>query len=292
MLVKYVMKTTATYADLVSDIRGIVNGSITTTGSLSASANTSATTFIGTYPAGYYAEANATAYAFSKIHSANNSNISYFKLGFDGVNGIANVTLAQGYVSATDTVSNSYSITYNATIGLNSLGVDPATTPIDIIVNKDNLLIIQHALASGFVSISDVGYNGTSKTFTSQMITTMIVSNTTIAPYVVTPINYRYTNNSIDPGQTVGAYGTTNTGVLTCIAPFNPPYSSTGNVAIMENPVFTYNSDGGNLWSVVYGWNALQQGRFGDKAVYYDTDNVYRYVTIHDDANAFSIAIS
>lgn len=292
MLVKYVMKTTATYANIVSDIRGIVNGSITSTGSLSASANTTATTFTGTYPAGYYAEANATAYAFSKIHSANNSNISYFKLGFDGVKGIANVTLAQGYVSATDTVSNSYSVTYDAVIGLNSLGVDPATTPIDILVNRDNFIIRQTALASGFVSITDIGYNGTSKTFTSQMITTMVVSNTTIIPYVITPINYRYTNNSIDPGQSVGGYGSSNNGVLTCIAPFNPPYSSSGNVAIMENPVFTYSGDGGNLWSVVYGWNILQSGRFSDRAVYSDTDNVYRYVTMHDDSNTFSIAIS
>lgn len=292
MLVKYVMKTSATYANILSDIRGIVNGSITTTGGLSASANTTATTFTGTYPSGYYAEANGSAYAFSKIHSANNSNISYFKLGVDGVNGISNITLAQGYVSATDTVSNSYSITYDNVIGLNSVGVDPATTPIDILVNRDNFLIRQPTLASGFVSISDVGYNGTSKIFTSQMITTMIISNTTTTPYVVTPINYRYTNNSIDPAQSVGDYGTTNTGVLTCIAPFNPPYNSSGNVAIMENPVFTYNVDGGNLWSVVYGWNILQQGRFADRAVYNDTDNIYRYVTIHNDANVFSISIS
>ena len=283
------MKTTATYADLVSDIKGIVNGSITTTGSLSASANTSATTFIGTYPAGYYAEANATAYAFSKIHSANNSNISYFKLGFDGVNGIANVTLAQGYVSATDTVSNSYSKTYDNVIGLNSLGVDPATTPIDIIVNRDNFSIIQRSLASGFVSISDLGYNGSSKIFTSQMITAMIVSNTSIYPYVVTPVNYRYVDNSYLP---VGDYGVTNTGVLTCLTPFNTLYNASGNVAITENPVFTYNTNGGNLWSVVYGWNVLQQGNFADRATYRDSDNVYRYVHIHYITNAFSISIS
>ena len=292
MLVKYVMKTSATYADIVSDIRGIVNGSIMTTGGLSASANTTATTFTGTYPSGYYAEANGSAYAFSKVHSANNSNISYFKLGVDGVNGISSITLAQGYVSATDTVSNSYSDSYDNVIGLNSLGVDPATTPIDIVVNRDNFIIRQPALASGFVSLTDVGYNGTSKTFTSQMITTMIISNTSIVPYVVTPINYRYANNSSDPGQSVGAYGTTNTGVLTSLPPTNVPYNSSGNVAVLENPVFTYNLDGGNLWSVVYGWNSLQQGRFANRAVYNDTDNIYRYVVVLNDSNTYSISIS
>jgi hypothetical protein len=281
MLVKYYMNSTCTYANFLADINGIVNGSITSTGSLSAGANTSLTTFTGTYPAGVYALANnAGTYTYLKTYNANTSTNCYFTIGFNGSNGIANVTLGTGYANATNTysASNTYIFPFPLTIQNYS--------SIDIIMNNNLFYIGNPSTGSYGLGIFDVGYNGVSQAFPNAMVNIFLpvvntISLAAAAQPAINPYSYFFSN---------AGYATTNT-YLTYIIPTTSPYNAVGNVAVVENPVFTYNPAQGNAVSLIYGLNSIVQGEYIPRTVYVDTNSVYRYV-VGTDAQTFSITLT
>ena len=292
MLVKYVMKTGATATQMMSDITGIVTGSITSTGSLGAGANTTATVFYGTYPAGKYALVNATSSTFSKVHSTNNSVISYFQLTRDSSNSIYSMTLGQGYTAANDTFSNSYTqaLTSNISIGSTWAGVDSSKVPIDIIVNDNMFLITQPAIGAMPYGVVDLGYNGVSQAYNSSMINGLIYWTypSTTNPYLIIPTAYKFVDSL---GNIQLNYGLVDVSSIVYQTPADSLYSVSGNVAVLENPIFHYASTTGYIWSVIYGFNKIREGAYSNRATYVDSSNVYRYV-ISTDNYSYSVTIS
>ena len=281
MLVKYYMNSTCTYANFLADINGIVNGSITSTVGLSSGANTALTTFTGTYPSTVYNLANnAGTYTYMKTYNANTSTNCYFTLGFNGANGIANVTLGTGYANSTNTYSASNTYTFPVPIMIQNY------SSIDIILNNNLFYIANPSTGSYGLGIFDIGYNGVSQAFPTAMINIFLpVTNTinlaTGQQSAVNPYSYFFSNAS---------YAITNT-YLTYITPITSPYNAVGNVAVVENPVFTYNPAQGNAVSLIYGLNTIVQGEYVPRTVYVDTNSVYRYV-IGTDNNTFSITLT
>lgn len=296
MLVKYVMNSSATYSDIVTDITGIITGTVTSNSSLSSSANSAATTFYGTYPSGYYAVANSSSFTYSKEHSANTSELCYFRLGFDGAYGIANLTLGGTYTSGSDTVSNAFSYTFPTySVGLNSIGVDPASTPIDIIVNTTGIYLHQPTLSNRFIGVCDLGYNGVSKTFTDSMVNGLFQFSLDniygSGPNITIPYGYKFTDSS-NNNVNYGTYGLINSGFgITTLAPTRPLYDNNANTAVCENPVFFFSYDQANLVSTIYGFNSIANGLYGPRAVYKDGNNIYRYVIPNYGQN-YSITIT
>lgn len=282
MLVKYYMNSTCTYSNLVADITGIVNGSITSTGGLSSGANTSLTTFTGTYPTGYYTVANnAGAYTYVKTYNANTSTNNYFTIGFNGTTGISTLTLGAGYANSTNTYAASYTYTFPQVIGIQTY------SSIDIVINNNLFFITNPSVGAYGAGIFDTGYNGITQAFTSGLTASLIpVSNvtgttagSTLVP--VNPYNWVFANAS---------YGSTTCGI-TAVVPVPAPYNASGNVAVLENPVFQYNPAQGNAISLIYGMNSIAQAEYGARSVYVDNNSIYRYV-IGSDTASYSITLT
>ena len=283
MLVKYYMNSGCTYANMVADINGIVNGSITSTGGLSVGANTALTTFTGTYPSTYYSVANsAGAYTYMKLYNANTSTNNYFTIGFNGTTGISSLTLGAGYANSTNSYAlSSYTYTFPQIIGIQSYA------SIDIIVNNNLFFINNPSVGSYGAGIFDMGYNGVTQAFTSGLTASLMpISNvsgstagSTLIP--VNPYSWVFANSS---------YGTSNS-ALTSVVPIPAVYNSSGNVAVLENPVFQYNQNQGNSVSVVYGLNSITQGEYIARTTYVDNNSVYRYV-VGSDSLTYSITIT
>jgi len=287
MLVKYYMNSTCTYANFVADITGIVNGTITSTGGLSAGANTSLSTFTGTYPSTFYALANgggsgapyANTVTFLKVHNANSATNCYFTLGFNGSTGLANVTLGVGYANSTNvyaTGSNTYVLP--AVIG-------PQTyNSVDIVISNTVFYIDARSIGAYGVGVFDLAYNGVLLNFPNSMVNALIpISNAVVTPLPIVPYSYYLANS------TYTASNTTNI-TLAYTSPATSIFSVAGNVAIIENPVFVAPSYQANALSLVYSLNALVQGEYAAKSVYSDTSSNYRYV-VATDSTTWSINV-
>ena len=69
MIVKYNMLGNITSEQFKSDIVGLIRGTISNVGGLSAGCDSARTTFTGTYPAAKYTLVGAGTNTFSKVHS-------------------------------------------------------------------------------------------------------------------------------------------------------------------------------------------------------------------------------
>lgn len=275
------MNSTCTYNNFVADITGIVNGSITSTGGLSAGANTSLTTFTGSYPSTYYTAANtAGAYTYVKTYSANSSTNNYFTIGFNGTTGISSLTLGVGYANSTNTYTASNTYTFPAVIGIQTY------SSIDIVINNNLFYITNPSSGAYGAGVFDLGYNGMTQNFTAQQ-TAAIMPVSNLVSTTLIPVNpYAYTLNSYSYTST-----NTTTAGLSYVIPTSGPYNASGNVAVIENPVFMYNSLQGNAISLVYGLSTLVQGEYIPRSVYTDTNSINRYV-IGTDTATFAITIT
>ena len=232
MIIKYNMLSTITSAQFKSDIIGLLTGTITTVGGLSAGCDTARTTITGTYPTSTYTQVNSTTNTFSKVHSVDNTTTNYFRLNF-GTSILTSIALAQGYTSGTDTLINSAVNNLNLVPNAYSYG-GQFDGGITIVITSKCLHITSLYSGVGF-GIFDLGTNGITSTYNQSM--KMAAVNTGAGTFTI-PYSYRLS------GSTSGY--TTITGSLT--SPITPTIavSATGSV-IPENPVFLYSTQQGNI---------------------------------------------
>lgn len=232
MIIKYNMLSTITSAQFKSDILGLLTGTITSVGGLSAGCDTARTTITGTYPSGTYTLVNSGTNTFSKVHSVDSTTTNYFRLNF-GTSILTNIAFAQGYTSGTDTLINSVVSNLNLVPNSYSYG-GQFDGGITIVITSKCLHITSLYSGVGF-GIFDLGSNGITSTYNQSM--KMAAVNTGGGTFTI-PYSYRLS------GPTSGY--TTITGSLT--SPITPTIavSGTGSV-IPENPVFVYSTQQGNI---------------------------------------------
>jgi hypothetical protein len=243
MLVKYRMLSTITNAQFKADIIGIIEGTITSTAQLSAGADTTNSSFTGSYPTGTYTKVNATTNTFSKVHGTDAAYTHYFRLTFDAGVGLdakwTNFALAQGYTSGTDTLLNSSSLTCNVKPNT-FIGSAAFPSGINIVLTPKNIWF--SSLTSGATfGIFDLGANGVTATYADNM--RMCIMNTTAtSSNIVVPYVY-----SIDGPNS--AY-TSMTATVTTLGNPTLKTNTAGSALIIENPAFVQFSQQGNQ---VYG---------------------------------------
>lgn len=237
------MLSTITNAQFKADIIGIIEGTITNTGQLSAGADTTNSSFTGSYPSGIYTKVGAGTNTFSKVHGTDNTYTHYFRLTFDAGVGLqamwTTFALAQGYTSGTDTLLNSSSITCN--VKPNTF-ISSASYPsgINIVLTSKNIWF--SSLTSGATfGIFDLGANGVTATYTDNM-RMGIINTTATSSNIVVPYAY-----SIAGGNS--AY-TTMTATVTTLGNPTLVTNTAGSALIVENPAFVQFSQQGNQ---VYG---------------------------------------
>lgn len=276
MLARYKMYANCTYANLQNDINGIINGYITANNSanLSTGCDTVNTVFYGTYPTGLYTmSAGSTANTYVKTHNTYNTTTHAFKLGYNGT-GLANISLASS--ASGDTLTNSYTYTFPSTM------VPQTYQAVDVVVNNTGFFLYCPA-ANVSVGIFDIGKSGLSRIYTNNML--MYLQPFTIGnPNGIVP----YTYNLLLTPQ---ANGTVTTQNLNYVTPARIPYNSAGNLAVMENPVFTYSNATGSSTNVIYGLNKIYDQIYAGRSIYSDTTGSYRLV-VATDTLSYSILIS
>ena len=129
MLVRYrltatTVLSTATMANVRSDINAIITGVSTTTSSLSNSCDKTNTLFYGQYPTGKYTlqrSTTATTYTwdtYSKVHNDYSDTTHFIRLAYNTATwAISSLTLATSYVQGTDVMTNYSEVLYNQYIG-------------------------------------------------------------------------------------------------------------------------------------------------------------------------------
>ena len=271
MLFRYRMNSSCTYANMKADITGIITGTITSTGGLSAGADTANCAVYGAYPTGTYAISNSGTSTYSKVHNAYNTTTHYIRIGWDGSTGITSISLANSYTSGTDTLVNSYS--YSVSITLQKYNT------IDIIVNTNCFIINSFGLGSG-VGIYDIGKSGITRAYTTSTLMCMW-DITTFNSSIYTPYMYNL--------QTV-SYASMTNGADSTITPVRLNYNTT-NISVIENPVLIYWPSNGNSANSIYAVNKINDTVYIQGSVYSDSSSVYRYV-ISNTNEGFSITIT
>lgn len=229
MLVKYRMLPTISNANFKADIIGILDGTITSTAGLSAGADKTNSSFVGTYPTSQLTKVNAGTNTFSKIHGTDNTYTHYFRLTFDAGVGLAatmtTFTVAQGYTSGTDTLLNSVAQTVNVSPNA-YVPANQYPSGINIVLNSK--CVWMSSLTSGkSFGLFDLGANGITSAYPTNM--KMAYVNTTLGTF---NIPYGYVLSG-------GASGYTSiSGNLS--GPTTPTLVSnvSGSAIIIENPAF------------------------------------------------------
>lgn len=175
MLVKYRMLSTITNANFIADIVGILDGSITSTSGLSAGADKTNSSFVGTYPTSKLTKVNAGTYTFSKIHNSDTNYTHYFRMTFSGTT-MTTFTVAQGYTSGTDTLLNS--VAQTVTMSANTYTPsDQFPSGINIILNN-NCVYFSSLTSGASFGLFDLGTTGITSTYANNMKMAYIRTNT------------------------------------------------------------------------------------------------------------------
>ena len=269
MLVKYRMLSTITNAQFKADIIGIIEGTITSAGQLSAGADTTNSSFTGSYPAGKYTKVNATTNTFSKVHATDSAYTHYFRLTFDTGVGLqamwTTISLAQAYTSGTDTLLNSSPMTVN--IKPNAF-VASAQYPSGLNIVIDDACVWFSSLTSGATfGIFDLGANGVTAAYPQNM--RMALVNTTTNNITI-PYAYSVAGTS-------SGYTSMSTSIISTTTP-TLRTNTAGSAMIIENPAFvTYPQQGYQAYGIA---NLFKIGTslFAMDSIY-NTAGVRRIVT-------------
>jgi hypothetical protein len=140
---------------------------------------------------------------------------------------------------------------------------------IDIIVST-KCCYFSSVGAGTQIGIFDIGKNGVSRIFTSNMLMAGIdLEQETFG--IIMPYTYRFNTNTYGP--TVGIS-------LNFITP-QKRFNSSNALIIIENPTFVFQEDNGNVLSVVYGLLKLAENTYSSHITYTDAGNVRR-LTFND----------
>ena len=259
MLVKYRMLSTITNAQFKADIIGIIEGTITSTGQLSAGADAANSSFVGTYPTGTYTKVGAGTNTFSKVHGTDNTYTHYFRLTFDAGVGLAatltTFTLAQGYTSGTDTLLNSVAQTVNVSPNAYLASLQ-FPTGIDIVLTPNSVWIASISSGKSF-GIFDMGGNGVTSAYANNM--KMVYVNTITGAY---SIPYVYKINGALSG-----YAPLTGNVILLSTPTTAT-SAAGAVLIIENPIFITDVSQAYITYALYGLFKIANSIFLVGSVY------------------------
>ena len=253
MLVKYRMLSTISSANFIADIVGILDGTITGTGGLSAGANTAQSSFSGTYPSVKLLKVNGTSYTFSKTHGSV-STTHYFRLTFSGTT-LTTFTVAQGYTSGTDTLLNSVAHTVNLQASP-YVGSDQFPSGINIIMNNNCVFFNSPFSGIGF-GLFDMGQNGITATYTSNM--KMAFVKTSDSTFNI-PYAYSIAGSS-------SGYASLSGSLTNLTAPTFKSNASNQGVVI-ENPVFLSHTNQGFSAFGIYGLFKLGNNLIVNDTVY------------------------
>jgi hypothetical protein len=286
MDVKYRISSNTVTANVISDITGIIGGTITQANQLSAGASGN-TIFSGNYPSGTIYTVSftddATASVISKKNHANTSYQSYILLSGStdttfgvGINATA-CGLGKDWSSGS-TITNSTTGFSDTVLHLKQY-IPTADKPEEliIIVTNKSLILIQsnHNTCIGWV---DITTNGVVEKYTTSMRT--ILCNFTTSNAKV-PYTYKLLG-------ALSSYGLTNYTKIFNAAPFTstpdaPIISAISFLAfdenrtpvIIENPALVCNPNAGNYVNFLYGVVSIPPGLLKSKSLY-NTSGVNR----------------
>ncbi len=253
MLVKYRMLSTISSANFIADIVGILDGTITGTGGLSAGANTSVSSFSGTYPSVKLVKVNGTSYTFSKTHNTT-ATTHYFRLTFSGTT-LTTFTVAQGYTAGTDTLLNSVAYTVNLRASA-YVASDQFPSGINIIMNNNCVFFNSPMSGIGF-GLFDLGTNGITSTYTNNMQMAFVKTNDSTFG-----IPYAYSIAGSSSGYSAL------TGSLTNLTAPTFKSNTSNQGVIIENPVFLSHTNQGFAAYGVYGLFKLGNNLIVSDTVY------------------------
>ena len=249
------MYANSTVSTLNTDIKGLIDGTITTVSGLSAGCDKANTTISGTYPTGTFVKVNDSSNTFSKIHNTDSAYTHYFRFTYDSTK-MTTFTVAQGYTSGTDTLLNSVAQTVNLTpFAYNGAAQFPIG--LNIVITSKCLYFSLITSNIGF-GIFDLGNNGITSNYASNMKMAYInpINQTFNVPYA-----YNLT------GSTSG-YTSMSGNLISLYTPPTLESNLTGAMVVIENPAFLSSNNQGHQAYGVY--NLLKIPEFS-----YATDTVY-----------------
>lgn len=265
MLVRYRLNSSCTIENFKSDLNAIITGAVTTTADLSSGCDKPNSSVIGTYPTGTYTRVNETTFTYSKAHNVIAGYTHYFRLTFDSTK-LTTWDLAQSYTTETDTLVNSSTKTVN----IKRFTFDSNyPSGIDIIVS--NKCIFIQAMQSGgtMLGIFDLGHSGVTRSYTDSMLMAFQDMRNVINYGANTGVTIPYTYNF-----DTRSYAS-NTSVHLTSTPLQK-WTSTQQVAILENPVFATSTPNGSTLNLIYALYKIPNTSFAGIQTYKDASNLYR----------------
>jgi len=157
----------------------------------------------------------------------------------------------------------------SAELKLNTYIAQTAPYGIDIVVST-KLIYISSPYSGAQLGIFDIGKNGVSRIYTNNMLMAGIDMQQEVFGSTV-PYTYKFNTNT---------YGAQTGMSLDSISPLKK-FNSSAEVLVIENPVFMYQEDTGNVASVIYGLMKLPENTYASNITYTDASAVRR-LTIND----------
>jgi hypothetical protein len=135
---------------------------------------------------------------------------------------------------------------------------------IDIIISS-KMIYISSAYSGTQLGIFDIGKNGVSRIYTSNMLMAGIDLEHEVFGLNV-PYTYKFNTNS---------YGSQTGLALNYITP-KRKFNASGALVVIENPTFLFQEDNGSVLSVIYGLLKLPENVFSSHITYVDAGSVRR----------------
>jgi hypothetical protein len=281
----------------VSDLNGLINGTITATSGLSAGADKANCVISGTYPTSIYATANSTnsstQLTFSKSHSVYGSGYTqYIRFRFDTNSALstpqlANVQIAQGYTSANDYIFNATvanTVNYKPLPYANTTPVTSYNTGMEFIITPRSLVLNSLPLGKtfGFFDLSTNAildaYPQNSRTAFIQLDSTATYASQALVYSISGPTSANVTNFS---GYTVQNNPINSSNTFSQIQQPLRASNANSQPLIVEGPLNLINPQQANSVVFIYGAYRLAPGLLSAGTLY-NTNAVSRLVVSND----------
>jgi hypothetical protein len=218
-----------------------------------------------------YSNSLSTGYNISNTELTNQASIVGSTTILSQLTGTAGQTGSYIMNTANNTQNTFWQIyrPQSADLKLNTYNALTSPHGIDIVVSS-KLIYISSPYSGTQLGMFDIGKNGVSRIYTDNMLMAGIdmqqeVFGSTI-PYV-----YKFNTNT---------YGAQTGMSLNSVSPLKR-FNSSFELLVMENPVFMYQEDSGNVVSVIYGLMKLPENTYASHITYTDASAVRR-LTIND----------
>lgn len=154
-------------------------------------------------------------------------------------------------------------------IDMNVFNALTAPYGIDIVVST-KMIYISSPYSGSHVGVFDIGKNGVSRIYTSNMLMAGIDVSQEVFGTTV-PYTYKFSTNT---------YGSQTGLSLNFVTP-QKRFNSDSALIVIENPTFVFQEDNGSVLSVVYGLLKLPENTYSSNITYADAGSVRR-ITIND----------